>query len=381
MRYRVLGKTGLKVSEIGFGAEWIGKLEEDQVKAMARRCVEAGVNLVDCWMSDPAVRSALGNALEDTRDQWIIQGHIGSTWQDGQYVRTRDMAIVRPAFEDLLERLKTDHVELGMIHYVDSVPEFQQIMAGEFFAYVKDLQAQGKVQHIGLSTHNPDVAKLAALDSRIEMIMFSINPAFDILPASDDINTLFAETYDDSLAGMEPVRAEVYALCERENVGLTVMKGYAGGRLLDAAKSPFGVALTPVQCLHYALTRPAVASVLVGIESVDQLNEALAYETADNADLDYASILAGAPKHAYYGQCTYCGHCQPCTVGINIALVNKFYDLATLKEDTPASVQAHYEALDVTAGECIQCGECEPRCPFGVPIIQRMEQAAALFGC
>ena len=381
MRYRVLGKTGLKVSEIGFGAEWIGKLEEDQVKAMARRCVEAGVNLVDCWMSDPAVRSALGNALEDTRDQWIIQGHIGSTWQDGQYVRTRDMAIVRPAFEDLLERLKTDHVELGMIHYVDSVPEFQQIMAGEFFAYVKDLQAQGKVQHIGLSTHNPDVAKLAALDGRIEMIMFSINPAFDILPASDDINTLFAETYDDSLAGMEPVRAEVYALCERENVGLTVMKGYAGGRLLDAAKSPFGVALTPVQCLHYALTRPAVASVLVGIESVDQLNEALAYETADNADLDYASILAGAPKHAYYGQCTYCGHCQPCTVGINIALVNKFYDLATLKEDTPASVQAHYEALDVTAGECIQCGECEPRCPFGVPIIQRMEQAAALFGC
>ncbi len=381
MRYRTLGNTGLQVSEIGFGAEWIEKMDDADVKAMAHRCVQEGINLVDCWMCDPAVRSALGRALEGERGKWIIQGHIGSTWQDGQYVRSRDLAAVRPAFEDLLERLQTDHVELGMIHYVDQVDEFHDIMAGDFYAYVQELLDAGKIEHVGLSTHSPEVAKLAVEDGRIETIMFSINPAFDLMPASADLDTLFGDAYDDSLAGIEPARAEFYALCERENVGLTVMKGYAGGRLLDAQKSPFGVALTPVQCIHYALTRPAVDSVLVGIENIAQLEEALAYETASDEELDYASVLAQAPKHAYFGQCTYCGHCQPCAVGINIALVNKFSDLAALKEDTPASVKAHYEALDVTAGECIQCGQCEPRCPFGVPIIQRMEQAEQLFGC
>ena len=100
MEYRKLGRTGLKASVIGFGAEWIGKMEQAEVNAMAARGAAAGVNIVDCWMSDPAVRSALGEALEPTRDQWIIQGHIGSTWQDGQYVRTRELNHVRPAFED-----------------------------------------------------------------------------------------------------------------------------------------------------------------------------------------------------------------------------------------------------------------------------------------
>ena len=114
MEYRKLGRTGLEASVIGFGAEWIGKMEQAEVNAMAARGAAAGVNIVDCWMSDPAVRSALGEALEPTRDQWIIQGHIGSTWQDGQYVRTRELGQVRPAFEDLLERLRTDRVELGM---------------------------------------------------------------------------------------------------------------------------------------------------------------------------------------------------------------------------------------------------------------------------
>lgn len=107
-------------------------------------------------MSDPAVRSALGEALEPTRDQWIIQGHIGSTWQDGQYVRTRELNHVRPAFEDLLARLRTDHVELGMIHYVDACDEFRAIMDGPFIEYVRELLAAGK---IGTSAFPPTIPK------------------------------------------------------------------------------------------------------------------------------------------------------------------------------------------------------------------------------
>lgn len=380
MRYRELGRTGLSVSEVGFGAEWVDGAEEDVVRDMVRAAVEGGVNIVDCWMSDPAVRSALGDALESTRERWVIQGHIGSTWQDGQYVRTRDLSQVKAAFEDLLARLRTDHVELGMIHFVDDPKEFDEIMAGEFYGYVEQLRDEGKIGHVGLSTHNPEVALAAARDGRIEMVMFSLNPAFDLLPASDNIEDLFAETYDEALKGMDPLRAELYATCERNGVGLTVMKGYAGGRLLEADKSPFGVALTPAQCIHYALTRPAVASVLVGTKTAGQMEEALAYETAGPEELDYASVLAGAPKHAYFGQCTYCGHCQPCTVGINIAVVNKYYDLAAMQERVPESVREHYRALPVTADACTGCESCEPRCPFGVPIASRMAQAAELFG-
>ena len=381
MRYRTLGKTGLKVSEIGFGAEWIGSMSDGQVRELAKSCLDGGVNIVDCWMADPFVRSALGRAIEPEREQWIIQGHIGSTWQDGQYVRTRDMGKVVPAFEDLLERLRTDHVELGMIHFVDAVKEYRDIMEGEFFAYVNELLEEGRIRHVGLSTHNPDVAQLAAEDGRIEMIMFSVNPAFDLMPATEDINVYFGDYADEGLAGMDPARAKFYATCEANGVGITVMKGFAGGRLLDAAKSPFGVALTPVQCIHYCLTRPAVASVMAGLENLNQVAEALAYETANAEERDYASVLAGAQAHAYYGQCTYCGHCAPCVVGINIALVNKYADLAALHDGVPEGVGEHYRELEVTADACTGCRSCEERCPFGVPIAQKMDKAAALFGC
>jgi len=179
---------------------------------------------------------------------------------------------------------------------------------------------------------------------------------------------------------MDPARANLYAACENAGIGITVMKGFAGGRLLNGAKSPFGVALSAAQCLHYCLTRPAVCSVMAGLESIAQLEDALAYETATPEQLDYASVLAQAPKHSYYGQCTYCGHCAPCVVGINIALVNKFADLAEMQSEVPESVREHYRALEVTAGACTHCASCETRCPFGVPISEKMEQTAALFG-
>ena len=172
--------------------------------------------------------------------------------------------------------------------------------------------------------------------------------------------------------------------CERADVGLTVMKAFAGGRLLDADRSPFGTAMTPAMCLHYALTRPAVASVLVGYGSVAELEQCVAYEEASEEERDYASVLASAPHNNASGLCTYCGHCAPCPMGINVAQVNKFYDLAEVQVDkggeVPPLVRDHYFALDHHADECIACGGCEERCPFGVGVIERMERTAELFG-
>lgn len=380
MNYRQLGKTDLNLSEIGLGAEWLERHNREEVVEVVRACEEQGINVFDCWMSEPNVRSNLGHAIAGRRDKWIIQGHIGSTWQDGQYVRTREMKHVRPAFEDFLTRMQTDYVDIGVINYVDEVKDFDCIMNGEFIQYIHELKRNGVIRYVGMSTHNPIVGKMAVQSGEVDMIMFSINPAFDMRPASENIDDLFNPQYENHLSGIDPERAELYKLCEREGVGITVMKGYAGGRLFDPALSPFGVALSPVQCLHYALTRPAVASVMAGVETPEQVLAAVAYETATEAEKDYATVLAGAPTHAYSGQCTYCGHCAPCPKGIDVAMVNKLYDLATMTDEPSSMVAAHYKSLAANAGDCIGCGGCETRCPFGVKVVERMEKARKLFG-
>ncbi len=380
MRYRELGKTGLMVSEIGLGGEWLERHNTEEVKEVIDVSDREGINILDCWMSEPGVRSNIGLALKGRRERWMIQGHIGSTWENGQYVRTRELEKVRPAFEDLLARLQTDYIDLGMIHYIDDVQEFEQVTGGEFMEYVRQLKREGVIRHIGMSTHNPDTARMAACQGEIEMILFSVNPAFDMLPPVSNIDEYFAEQYDERLGGIAPEREELYKLCEQNGVGITVMKGYAGGRLFDPERSPFGVALSPVQCLHYALTRPAVASVMVGFDTPQHVYDAVAYETATEEEKDYASVLASAPSHAFStGQCTYCGHCAPCPARIDIAMVNKLYDLAVMHSQVPATVRAHYEALRANASDCIGCRTCEGRCPFHVPVAERMQKARELF--
>ena len=124
MKHRRLGKTGLLVSEIGFGGEWLERHPEADGIDLIHYASALGINILDCWMADPKSRDIIGKGIKDHRSQWYIQGHIGSTWKDEQYFRTRDMNYVRPAFEDLLTRLQTDYIDLGMIHYVDSEQEW-----------------------------------------------------------------------------------------------------------------------------------------------------------------------------------------------------------------------------------------------------------------
>ncbi len=296
-------------------------------------------------------------------------------------MRSRNLSAVKPAFEDLLTRLRTDYVDLGMIHYIDSMEDWNKAMNGPFIEYVHELHDRGVIRHIGLSTHNPLIGKLAVETGFIEMILFSVNPAFDMRPATENLDTMF-EGYDkEDYAGIDPDRAAFYRLCEEKNVGITVMKGFFGGRLFKEDSSPFGAAFTPVQLIHYALTRPGVCSVMCGYDTKEQVDAAVAYETAADDEKDYASVIAGAPLHSYSGMCTYCGHCRPCPADIDIAMVNKFYDLAAAQPAVPESVLEHYRALEHTASECIGCRGCESRCPFGVQVAERMEKTAQLFGC
>lgn len=381
MKYRKLGNTGIEVSEIAFGAEFLVQRPYEDTEELIRACEANGINFFDCWMSEPDVRSHLGRAIKGNRDYWIIQGHIGATWQNEQYVRTRDMDMVIPAFEDFMQRLQIDTLDFGMIHYVDQIEDYENIMNGPFIEYVRKLKEDGTIEHIGLSTHNPDIGILAAQNPEIELLMFSINPAYDMFGAMDDIEEYRKEdAFDNDLASINPQRAEIYELCERNGTALTVMKGFAGGNLLADETSPFGVALTPVQCIHYALEQKGVSSIFVGVKTVEELMESLRYCEASEAEKDFSEVLKNAPKHSFKGQCTYCGHCQPCSSGIDIAMVNKLFDLAKNHDEVPESVQEHYNNLKYNATECIACGDCELRCPFEVHIVDVMLDAQDLFG-
>ena len=380
MKYRKLGSTGLNVSEIALGLQWYVDRPYEDVEKIVRHCEANGINFMDFWMSEPAIRTNLGRAIKDTRDKWIIQGHLGPIWQDNQYVRTRQMDKVRQAFDDFMERLQLDYLDFGMIHYVDDMDDYNEIMSGEFIEYVRELKDTGIIRHIGFSTHNTDIAFLAARNPEIESLMFSINPAYDMFPSDQVLEDYRNDDKYDGLAGMDPKRAELYNLCEENGTALTVMKGYASGRLFDENDSPFGVALTPVQCIHYALEQKGVSSIFVGVSNTEEMDAALEYETASESEKEYQSILANAPMHSFDGKCMYCGHCAPCSASIDIAMLIKLFDLASVHDEVPPSLREHYNNMAYDATECTACGECEERCPFNVKIVDIMLDAQDLFG-
>lgn len=381
MIYRTLGSTGLKVSEIGLGCEGFTEEEGRNTYALVDAAAEAGINYFDLYSPDPNLRHHLGEALKGRRNQFIIQAHLCSVWIDGQYKRTRKVEEVRAGFEDCLTQLHTDHVEVGMIHYVDSLKDWQEIAEGPVMQYALQLKKEGRIGHIGLSSHNPEAAIKAVENGLIEVLMFSVNPCYDLQPGSEDIEALWAdESYAEPLVNMDPQREALYELCQRKGVGITVMKPFGGGDLLDESLSPAGKALTPIQCLHYALTRPGVATVLPGAHTVEELRQSVAYETASKEERDYASALASFPKISWKGHCMYCGHCAPCPMEIDIATVTKFLNLVKAQSGMPETVREHYAVLEHTASECIGCHACEKRCPFDVEVTENMRQAAAVFG-
>ncbi len=382
MNYRTLGKTGLKISEIGLGSECFVNHDEAFAMEMYECALSCGVNYFDLYNPEPYIRSNLGKAMEGRRDKFIIQGHICSAWIDGQYKRTRNMVQVKAAWEDMLTRLNTDHIDVGMIHYVDEQADYDKVFGGEVIEFARDLKAKGLIRHLGMSTHNPKVALQAVGTGLIEVLMLSVNPAYDMLPSNEDVNTLFEEeTFSENvLSNIDPEREELYRLCEAKGVAVTIMKPYAGGALLDEKSSPFGVKLTVPQCLHYCLTRPGAASVLAGAKTCEQLKEAAAYSDLPESEREFASVLATAPAHSFSDKCMYCGHCAPCTAGIDIASVNKFTDLCEAQGEVPETVREHYAALSAKASDCVECGSCEKNCPFGVHIIKAMKKAVTIFG-
>ena len=381
MKYRKLGNTGLLASEIGMGCEGFSEENCEMTARLFDLAEKNGVNYFDLYTSNPEVRTAVGKALKGRREKFLIQSHLCSVWKNGQYLRTRKLQEVKEGFEEMMALLDTDYLDVGTIHYCDSLSDWQEIVEGGVLDYVKELKAAGQIRHIGLSSHNPLVALQAVESGAIEVLMFSVNPCYDLQPAGEDVEQLWAdEAYAGTLTNMDPDRQRLYETCERMGVGITVMKCFGGGDLLDASLSPAGAALSVNQCIHYALSRPAVSVVLAGAHTEEQFLTSIAYEEASEEEKDYATAFSSFPRISWKGHCMYCSHCEPCPKMISIADVTKFLNLTKAQGEIPETVRDHYRLLTHHAGECIQCGACEKRCPFGVEIRKNMREAKETFG-
>ena len=381
MLYRSYARGGEKISEIGFGGEHLEGRPEKEVIPVVERVIQSGINIIDVFMSNPEVRTYIGKALGSLRKNVYIQGHLCSVWSDGQYKRSRDIDEVKRAFDDLLTRLKTDYIDIGMLHFIDSDKDFDDTFSSGCCEYAEDLKRQGVIKRIGFSSHNPIVSQRLVETGLFDIFMFSINPGFDMDHLSgDNVDALFEfGGFKGGEVLTDPLREKLYRYSEANGIGITVMKTLCAGRLLDAASSPFNTAMSVAQCMKYALDRPGVVSTLMGCRTVAEVDEVMKYYSLSESEKDYSAIISGANVDMR-GKCMYCNHCLPCASNIDIAAVNKFLDLAAIHEVIPATVKAHYASLSAHASDCVGCGMCEANCPFGVAICERMEQAAKLFG-
>ncbi len=387
MEHRRIGKTEMMASVIGLGAEHLDKKPYEQVEEVIHCAIDRGINIMDLFMATEEIRKDIGKALRGKRDKMLIQGHIGSIMKNGQYGVSRDINVCKKYFEDLMRFLETDYIDIGMLFFIDSEPDFQKVLQSGMLDYAKDLKKEGKIRAIGASSHNPEIAKKVVKTGILDLLMFSINPAFDMMPPSADIYDLL-----DGPLGLQigesrnPERAELYKLCEHENVAVTVMKTLGGGKLLSPQHTPFNKPMSVAQCISYALSRPAVVSALVGCKSKEEVLEATRYFEIPDDEKDYALIIndfevKGKKCGSFAGSCVYCNHCLPCPSNIDIGAVHKYLDIAVLDEkNVPPSILQHYDSLENHGSDCIKCGQCESRCPFSVKIMSNMERAEGLFG-
>ena len=380
MIYRPIGNTGMSASVIGLGAEHLDNKPYETVETVINAALENGINIMDLFMPGDTVRQYIGKVLAGKRDKMLIQGHIGSTDVKEQYDKSRDRKTIQKYFENLLRFLNTDYIDFGMLFFVDTEEHYKEVFEGDTLPYALELKKKGQIRALGASSHNPVIAKKMVETGLLDILLFSINPAFDMADIDTNVLDYLGDAAFSYEKRLDPVRAGFYKFCEQKGTSITVMKTLGAGKLISPKFSPFAKPLTITQCIHYALTRPAVASVLLGCSTREQVLEAVHYLNASDEEKDYTGIVSEF-QGGLKGNCVYCNHCLPCPSEINIADVNKYLDIAELNEkEIPPSVISHYKEMSHTASECVSCGSCEERCPFSVQVIKRMNKAAALFG-
>jgi hypothetical protein len=266
--------------------------------------------------------------------------------------------------------LETDHVDIVFLHNFNAVADWDKILRpGGVLELAQRLREEGKARAIGISGHYTAVVERAIDSGQVDVVMFPVNMFSHAMPG----------------------RRELLDRCIRQGIGVVAMKPFGGGRLLsqrgtfrvpgyqtsgEAFKARITAEITPVQCLSYALAQVGVSVALPGVKSTAELAAALDTLRATETDRDFSGLLADFGRYID-GECTYCSHCLPCPEVIDIAQVSRLLDMAELS--LTENLRQTYAGLAVRASACTECGACEKRCPFAVPVVQRIRQAAELF--
>ena len=334
MEYRVLGKTGLKISRMGLGGIPIQRIDAEGTKKLVYQLMDAGVNYIDTARGYTVSEQYLGYALEGIRDKFVLA--------------TKSMARTREAMaKDIdisLGNLRTDYIDLYQVHNPNMAQLEQVIAEGGALEALLEAKEQGKIGHIGLTAHSVEVFEKALELPWVETVMFPYN---------------IVETQGRALI----------AKCAEKNIGFVDMKPLAGGALEDATLA-----------MRFLVSDPNVTVVIPGMADEKEIVQNLA-ACADTAPLTADEQAKVAVIREILGTrfCRRCNYCAPCTMGINIPSVFLFqgyldrYGLADWARD-------RYGAMAVKASACVACGACEPRCPYGLPIRQMLKEAAAKFG-
>ena len=362
MEYRKLPRGGENISILGLGTSSIGMAGEKEIEAAMAAALEAGINFFDMASADAAPFPAYGKAIAGMREKLYFQIHFGANYQGGKYSWTTNLDTIKRSIDWQLSALGTDYIDFGFLHCIDEESDLDMVLKDGVLEYIQKLKKGGTVRHIGLSSHTPRLVNRVLDMGVIDLVMFSINPGYDY-------------RHGDYAIGSVEERAALYRRCEAEGVGISVMKAFSGGQLLNPRTSPFGNALTEYQCIQYALDKPGVLTVLPGIRNCEDLRRILGFLNAAAEEKDYSVLGSFAPQDAA-GKCVYCNHCQPCPAGLDVGLINKYYDLARAGDQLARS---HYDKLEKKAGDCVGCGHCDNRCPFHVAQSDRMAEIHAYF--
>ncbi len=370
MKYRILGKTGLDVSEIGLGTEYLNGQSKETVKSVIHHAINHGINYFDIIFSMPEYLENIAAAIKGKREKIILTGHLGSAEKDGKYRKTREVKDSEKNFLRMLSTLQIDCVDLIFLHFVSKQKEYENIIVpGSILDLAKKIKDEGKARFIAMSTHEPEIALDAVKNGYIDVLMIQVN-----MPGN-----------------ARPGFKELLKTCDELDVAVVAMKPFAGGKLLQKnrtvslAKYQTGIkgfkkkipkSITPIQCLHYALSQDSVSTVVPGVKNVEELEASLEYLNVSNKEKDFSEILTYFDKYIT-GECVYCNHCLPCPSDIDIGETIRIIELAEFNKTE--DLQKRYNTLDVLADNCTKCRICMDRCPFEVDVISKMQIALELF--
>lgn len=323
---RELGKTTLKVQRVGFGGIPIQRITQDETNLVIKELMNQGVNFIDSARGYTVSESYIGNAIEGSRERWILATKSMSRTYDSMM---KDVDIS-------LKNFKTEYIDLYQLHNV-KINEYENIFDKDMaYEALLECKRQGKIKHIGITSHSLDTIKEAVYSGKFDTVQFPYNII------EDQADEIFKEAH-------------------KRNIGVIVMKPLAGGAITDGKLA-----------IKYILSKDYIDVVIPGMDSTNQVIENtsvlknIELTEEDNNKVEEIRTLLGNRF------CRRCEYCMPCPVGINIPmnfLLEGYYTRYNLKEWS----KERYRDLNVKPSECIECGKCEMKCPYDLPIREMLK--------